>query len=68
MIVSMVASHTKFVRGLEPFLLDEGVEIYEIFDASGMLGGEARFDKLTNTTAVQGYLAHKKAPPPRTLQ
>ena len=30
MIVSMVLSHTKFVRGLEPIFLREGVEIYSI--------------------------------------
>ena len=30
--------------------------------------GKLRFDKLSNTTAAQGNLAHKKQPPPRTLQ
>ena len=30
MIVSMVLSHTKFVRGLEPLFLREGVGNYEI--------------------------------------
>ena len=30
MIVSMVLSHTKFVRGLEPLFLREGVGNYEV--------------------------------------